>query len=77
MHYNARPGYQRTIGGGESGGSSHSHGKIQHISDPGACVDFGTLKSGDKLSAEVSRDQLPKALYLIKSRLCTTPTRLD
>jgi len=53
MHYNARPGYQRKQK------RQHNHGagsKMDHISDPGACIDFGTVKSGEKLSAEAVYD---------------------
>jgi hypothetical protein len=67
MHYNARVGYN--MGGapkeGGMAGMSHGHKKRQHghggaggfhISDPGACTDFGTVKTGDRLTAEAWYD---------------------
>jgi len=62
MHYNARPGYIPP--GGAAKGEHHkrqSHGghggaSAMHISDPGACTDFGTIKSGDRLTAEAWYD---------------------
>lgn len=60
MHYNARAGY--APGGAAKAAGGHAHGRrdggphagmdgMEHISDPGACTDFGTVKSGDRLSA--------------------------
>jgi hypothetical protein len=66
MHYNLRPGY--TPPGGAMAGMSHgaskavdiagsqSHGGSDHISDPGACTNFGTINKGDKLSSEAWYD---------------------
>jgi len=59
MHYNARPGYtpDKAASGGHGhsrrDGGPHAGGNdgMAHISDPGACTDFGTVKSGDRLSA--------------------------
>lgn len=61
MHYNARPGYN-PAGGME--GMSHGHQKRQHghgggmmhISDPGACTNFGTIRTGEVLTAEAWYD---------------------
>jgi len=65
MHYNARPGY---IPPGSSSSAKAEHHKRQshgghgggagglHISDPGACTDFGTIKTGDRLTAEAWYD---------------------
>jgi hypothetical protein len=60
MHYNARAGY--TPGGAAKPMAGHAHGRrdggphagmdgMEHISDPGACTDFGSVKMGDRLSA--------------------------
>jgi hypothetical protein len=60
MHYGTRAGYN-----GEAGMSgmkhklakrqhAHGTGPGKHISDPGACTDFGTVRTGDRLSATVS-----------------------
>jgi hypothetical protein len=60
MHYGTRAGYN-----GETGMSgmkhklakrqhAHGTGPGKHISDPGACTDFGTVRTGDRLSATVS-----------------------
>ena len=54
MHYGVRAGY---------GGSkklvkrqhAHGAGPGKHISDPGACTDFGTVRTGDRLTATVSK----------------------
>jgi hypothetical protein len=66
MHYNLRPGY--TPPGGAMAGMSHghskavdiagsqSHGGSDHISDPGACTNFGTINKGDRLSSEAWYD---------------------
>jgi hypothetical protein len=53
MHYNARTGY----GKGKHEKRQHAHGGgdgVDHISDPGACTDFGSVKTGDRLTGEVS-----------------------
>jgi hypothetical protein len=55
MHYNTRAGYtphKKRDGPGGHGGKSAG----EHISDPGACTDFGTVAPGDKLSAEAWYD---------------------
>jgi len=69
MHYNARPGY--TPGGGAAAGGmagmSHGHSRrdghgghgapgAEHISDPGACTDFGSVSKGDRLTSEAWYD---------------------
>jgi hypothetical protein len=64
MHYNSRAGY--TPGGGMAGMSHgrlakrdgpHGHGGAgEHISDPGACTDFGTVSPGDRITAEAWYD---------------------
>jgi len=57
MHYNARAGYG---GGGhklrkrQHGG--HGNDGQMHISDPGACTDFGEVAKGDRLTAEAWYD---------------------
>jgi len=68
MHYNARPGYGSPTEGGAMAGMAgmnhsvkkrqHAHGGAgtMHISDPGACTDFGTVKAGDRLTAEAWYD---------------------
>lgn len=68
MHYNARPGYGPMSGAssddsmegmaGMSHGHTktkrqHAHGGKMHISDPGACTNFGNVRSGESLTAEV------------------------
>jgi len=59
MHYNARTGY----GGSKNNTMSHTkrqHGGHKdsglHISDPGACTDFGKVNKGDRLTAEAWYD---------------------
>ncbi|RDI86870.1 hypothetical protein Vi05172_g3082 [Venturia inaequalis] len=55
MSYNARPGYgESTIGNA----THHSHGaaKEMHISDPGVCFDFGSVKAGDGMYTRVFYD---------------------
>jgi hypothetical protein len=59
MHYNAREGYltsghknKRQAGHGGHGGGAGA----MHISDPGACTDFGTVNMGDRLTAEAWYD---------------------
>jgi len=60
MHYNAREGYGSavsrnvTLDKRQHGGGHASKDGVLHISDPGACTDFGPVKKGDKLNAEVS-----------------------
>lgn len=54
MAYNTRPGYgEPTITGNTSttASPSHSHSgtKELHISDPGVCFDFGSIKEGDRV----------------------------
>jgi hypothetical protein len=70
MHYNARAGYGSPVAGDKAGGhdmagmhhtkqkrQAHSHGGPgMHISDPGACTDFGSVKSGDRLTATALYD---------------------
>jgi hypothetical protein len=59
MHYNMRAGYGSPVGGGHSKRQAHAHGAGQggdHISDPGACVDFGSIANGERLSGEVCFD---------------------
>jgi hypothetical protein len=56
MHYNAREGYNphRRLTRRQGGHGGHGGGdKAMHISDPGACTDFGTVNMGDRLTAEV------------------------
>jgi hypothetical protein len=53
MHYNAREGY-KAANGTSMKGMHHGDDSGIHISDPGACTDFGEVKKGDKLRAEVS-----------------------
>lgn len=55
MSYNTRPGYgASTIGNA----THHSHGaaKEMHISDPGVCFDFGSVKAGDGMYTKVFYD---------------------
>jgi len=59
MHYNARAGYIPVAGGHklrrrQHGG--HGDGAAMHISDPGACTDFGPIARGDRLTAEAWYD---------------------
>lgn len=65
MFYNARPGYSESATitkqmGGKMSMRTVSHGPeedeagMQHISDPGACTNFGEVKRGELMSAEVS-----------------------
>jgi hypothetical protein len=69
MHYNTRVGYGAggaAASGGAMAGMSHGHsrrdghgghgGGMDHISDPGACTDFGTLAKGDRLTSEAWYD---------------------
>jgi hypothetical protein len=72
MHYNARPGY--TLGGGgHKVKRQHAHGgaeaSAKHISDPGACTDFGPVKSGEKLSGEAVYDGSKFALMKHNGKL--------
>jgi hypothetical protein len=57
MHYNSREGYGAVRDGSENqsmAGMQHGHSDSGlHISDPGACTDFGTVNKGDRLNAEV------------------------
>jgi hypothetical protein len=59
MHYNARTGYTMGKGKGIHKRQGHGHGGsggagVDHISDPGACLDFGTVNAGDRMTGEVS-----------------------
>lgn len=64
MHYNLRPGY--TPPAGSMAGMSHGHsrrdghgghgGGMEHISDPGACTDFGSVAKGALLTSEAWYD---------------------
>jgi hypothetical protein len=62
MHYGVRAGYAGKAGGGMAGMShklkkrqhAHGAGPGKHISDPGACTDFGTVRQGERLTATVS-----------------------
>jgi len=62
MHYNARAGY--VPGGGAAKGpklrkrqhAGHGNDGAMHISDPGACTDFGEVAKGDRLTAEAWYD---------------------
>jgi hypothetical protein len=68
MHYNSREGYAPGAGGGSMAGMSHGHsrrdgphggghgGGMEHISDPGACTDFGTVARGDRMTSEAWYD---------------------
>jgi len=55
MHYNARPGY---LLGGRKHKRQHAHNeaKVDHISDPGACTDFGEIKTGESMTGEAVYD---------------------
>jgi hypothetical protein len=56
MHYNAREGYNpggHKLRKRQHGGHGAGDAKAMHISDPGACTDFGEVKTGDRLTAEV------------------------
>lgn len=56
MHYNARAGYTPSRRLAIRDGP-HAHGGAgEHISDPGACTDFGTVSLGDKINAEAHYD---------------------
>jgi hypothetical protein len=52
MHYNAREGYKPHRRLTKRQGGHGGHG-VMHISDPGACTDFGSVNIGDRLTAEV------------------------
>jgi len=63
MHYGVRAGYAGASG--KMAGMSHKLAKRQHahgsgpgkhISDPGACTDFGTVRTGDRLTATAYYD---------------------
>jgi len=57
MHYNARTGYNpggHKLRKRQHGG--HGNDGAMHISDPGACTDFGEVKAGDRLTAEAWYD---------------------
>lgn len=59
MYYNSRPGYGAGLMprehinavDSESDGPAHAHDPfgMQHISDPGACTNFGYVNKGDKM----------------------------
>ena len=58
MHYNARAGYSisskdSSMAGMAGMGHDGHGGSGLHISEPGACTDFGTVNKGDRLVAEV------------------------
>jgi hypothetical protein len=62
MHYNAREGYIPGAGSPMAGhghrrrdGGPHKDG-MEHISDPGACTDFGSVRTGDRLTATANYD---------------------
>jgi len=66
MHYNARSGYAKDGAAGAAKGG-HAHARrdggphngmdgMEHISDPGACTDFGTVRAGDRLTATANYD---------------------
>jgi hypothetical protein len=48
MHYGGRAGYGGTAGHSRRDGHG-GHGGGEHISDPGACTDFGTVSKGQYL----------------------------
>ena len=53
MHYGVRIGYRKLKK------RQHGHGSGgKHISDPGACTDFGTVRTGDRLTATVSGTEM-------------------
>jgi len=67
MHYNLRPAYQSP--GGGMAGMSHGHSNVvntsagqshggngAHISDPGACTNFGTVTKGQQMYSEAWYD---------------------
>jgi len=63
MHYGVRSGYGGTSGGMEGMSHklvkrqhAHGAGPGKHISDPGACTDFGSVRTGDKLTATAYYD---------------------
>jgi len=75
MHYNLRPGYTPPAGGMagmshgghsrreiEMAGNVSGGGGTDHISDPGACTNFGTIKSGDTISSEAWYDAIAHPL---------------
>jgi len=51
MHYGGRNGYR-----GKLRKRQHNMGGGTHISDPGACTDFGTVRNGERLSATAHYD---------------------
>jgi hypothetical protein len=53
MHYGVRAGYS-----GQKVKRQHAHGSGpgKHISDPGACTDFGSVRTGDRLTATAYYD---------------------
>jgi len=53
MHYNSREGYNP---GHKNRKRQHGGHGVMHISDPGACTDFGEVKTGDRLTAEAWYD---------------------
>jgi hypothetical protein len=57
MHYNLRPGYTPPGGAHKKRDGHGGHGGgMEHISDPGACTDFGEVANGDKLFSEAWYD---------------------
>jgi len=66
MHYNLRKGYAPQAGEAPMAGMAHGHsrrdghgghgGGMDHISDPGACTNFGSVSVGDRLTAEAWYD---------------------
>jgi len=76
MHYNLRPGYTPPGGAGGMAHGGHSNvvnvpgeiknvsggGGMEHISDPGACTDFGSVSVGDSLTSEAWYDAIAHPL---------------
>jgi len=65
MHYNLRKGYSpdgnaapvpHSKRDGPHAAGAKAPGGKDHISDPGACTDFGTVKMGDRIYAEAWYD---------------------
>jgi len=78
MHYNARTGYGAGGAGETMKMDSHGHHKRQHghggggtmhISDPGACTDFGTVTTGQMLTAEAWYDAAKYGLMVHNGKM--------
>jgi len=56
--------HSRTRRDGHGGHGGHGDDGMEHISDPGACTDFGTVSRGDKLYGEAWYDAIKHPLMV-------------